>query len=219
MSWVRSVPSGGDDVFDENGDELYLMGKEWASSMKRRVRDGYVDGADAGEEASLQLGFNQGFREGAARTAAVGRLKGVVSALWCWFQIQHPGTPVPVSVTELLQQISQHEDVIRDRIQKTLENPTPSVSEVSDSMDELEVDQKDPGHCRGGCMEGDCCQSGNTKSPGSLPRTLGSGSKDWSAGLGESFEALLQRCLDLVSDLGVPQELVTHIEELRSLTV
>ncbi|KAM8882033.1 OTU deubiquitinase with linear linkage specificity a [Synchiropus picturatus] len=214
MSWVKSVPSGGDDVFDENGDELYLIGKEWASSMKKRIRDGYVDGADAGEEASLQLGFNQGFREGAAQTAAVGRLKGVVSALWCWFQIQHPDTPVPASVTALLQQVSQHEDDIRDRIQKALENPTPSVSQVSDSMDELEVDQRDPGHCQGGCLEADCCQRGNTKSPDPLPQTLCSRSKDWS--VGGTFEALLQRCLDLVSELGLPQELVTHIEELRT---
>lgn len=41
-------------------------------------QDGYVDGVDAGEEASLQVGFNLGFREGAAQTAAVGRLKGIV---------------------------------------------------------------------------------------------------------------------------------------------
>lgn len=37
-----------------------------------------MDGVDAGEESSLQLGFNQGFREGAAKTVAVGRLKGIV---------------------------------------------------------------------------------------------------------------------------------------------
>lgn len=40
-------------------------------------QDGFVDGADAGTEASLQVGFNQGYREGAAMTAPVGRLKGI----------------------------------------------------------------------------------------------------------------------------------------------
>lgn len=41
-------------------------------------QDGYVDGVDAGEEASLQEGFCSGFKEGAAQTAAVGRLRGIV---------------------------------------------------------------------------------------------------------------------------------------------
>ncbi|CAN9506393.1 unnamed protein product [Ophioblennius macclurei] len=78
MSWVKAASFNGEDVFDENGDELSLQSKEWMSNMKKRVKDGYVDGVDAGEEASLQAGFDQGFREGAAQTAAVGRLKGVV---------------------------------------------------------------------------------------------------------------------------------------------
>lgn len=37
-----------------------------------------MDGVDAGEEASLQVGFSLGYREGAAQTVAVGRLKGIV---------------------------------------------------------------------------------------------------------------------------------------------
>lgn len=36
-----------------------------------------MDGVDAGEEASLQVGFRLGFGEGAAQTAAVGRLRGI----------------------------------------------------------------------------------------------------------------------------------------------
>lgn len=51
--------------------------------MWRRGQDGYVDGVEAGEEASLQVGFNTGFREGAARTRAVGRLKGIVRYISC----------------------------------------------------------------------------------------------------------------------------------------
>ncbi|XP_042371133.1 protein YAE1 homolog, partial [Plectropomus leopardus] len=77
MSWVKAV-SNSVDVFDEDGDELSLQSREWTSNMRKRLRDGFVDGADAGEEVSLQVGFNLGFREGAAQTAAVGRLKGIV---------------------------------------------------------------------------------------------------------------------------------------------
>lgn len=43
-----------------------------------RGQDGYVDGSDAGMEASLQVGFKQGYLEGAAMTAPVGRLKGML---------------------------------------------------------------------------------------------------------------------------------------------
>lgn len=41
-------------------------------------QDGYVDGVDTGEDASLQVGFSLGFKEGAAQTVAVGRLRGIV---------------------------------------------------------------------------------------------------------------------------------------------
>jgi hypothetical protein len=41
-------------------------------------QDGYVDGIDHGKEASLQLGFNMGYREGAASTRAIGQLKGII---------------------------------------------------------------------------------------------------------------------------------------------
>ncbi|MED6282577.1 hypothetical protein CHARACLAT_033611, partial [Characodon lateralis] len=78
MSWVKAASFSGEDVFDENADDLNLQSKEWTSNMKKRIKDGYVDGVSAGEEASLQVGFNQGFREGAAQTVAVGRLRGIV---------------------------------------------------------------------------------------------------------------------------------------------
>lgn len=38
MSWVKAVPCSGDDVFDENADEMSVSTREWSASMKRRVR-------------------------------------------------------------------------------------------------------------------------------------------------------------------------------------
>ncbi|CAB1448662.1 unnamed protein product [Pleuronectes platessa] len=156
MSWLKAASLSAEDVFDEAGDEMKLQTKEWSSNMNKRVKDGYVDGVNAGEDAALQLGFNQGFREGATRTVAVGRLKGIISAIWCWCQIEHPETPVPARVTELLQRVSQHEDRIADGIRKSMENPPPSVSDVSESMEDLEVKQADPSCCGdGGLRRGD----------------------------------------------------------------
>ncbi|XP_068566108.1 OTU deubiquitinase with linear linkage specificity a [Cebidichthys violaceus] len=213
MSWVKTV-SYSEDVFDENADDLTLQSKEWTSNMKKRVKDGYVDGVEAGEEASLQAGFNLGFREGAAQTAAVGRLKGIVSAIWCWCQIQRPERPPPASVTDLLWRVSQHEDAIVEGIRVALENPPPSVSSVSESLEDLEVQQAESGCGGEGCEGMDCCKKGEKMDQ----QKLRSGSTDCSAGSGESLNLLLERCLDLVSELELPQELIGHIQELKIRT-
>ncbi|XP_037549834.1 OTU deubiquitinase with linear linkage specificity a [Nematolebias whitei] len=219
MSWVKAVPSSGEDVFDENGDELNLQSKEWTSNMKKRVMDGYVDGVGAGEEASLQVGFNLGFKEGAAQTEAVGRLKGIISAVWCWCQIHHPETPVPASVTDLLHQVTRHEDQIMNRIRQTLENPPPSVSDVSESMDDLEVEQPNSGCSKESCNKPDCCRTGQKMDMDGphQPQHPFSESSDCSSGQHGGLDLLLQRCMDIVSELGLPQELIGHIQELRNI--
>lgn len=218
MSWLKAASSTGEDVFDENGDELNLQTKEWTSNMKKRIKDGYVDGIDAGQEASLQVGFNQGFREGAAQTVAVGRLKGIVSAIWCWCQIQHPETPVPASVIDLLQRVTQHEDQIMDGIRRALENPPPSVSDVSESMEDLEVEQAS-GQCTEGFKKSDCCRSAEKMHLGDSGQRqhFSSRSTDSSFSSNEGLNHLLQRCTDLVSELGLPHGLINLIEELRSM--
>ncbi|XP_074549828.1 OTU deubiquitinase with linear linkage specificity a [Halichoeres trimaculatus] len=217
MAWVKAVSYNGEDVFDENADDFDLLGREWASNMKKRVRDGYVDGVDAGEEASLQAGFNLGFREGSARTAAVGRLKGIVSAICCWCQIQHPESPVPASVTSLLQKVKQHEDRIMESIRHALENPPPSVSVISESMEDLEVEQGGSNCCGGGgCKERDCSREGEKMDlDASVPQKRScSGSSESPAG--ENLDLLLQLCIDVVSELRLPQELISHIQELKN---
>ncbi|XP_032359537.1 OTU deubiquitinase with linear linkage specificity a [Etheostoma spectabile] len=219
MSWVKAV-SNSVDVFDENADELSLQSKEWVSNMKKRIKDGFVDGADAGEEASLQAGFNLGFREGAAQTVASGRLKGIVSAILCWCQIQHPQSPILASVKDLLQRVSQHEDTIMEGIKRALENPLPSVSSVSESMEDLEVEQAGPGCCGGeGCKETDYSKKGEEIDQ-YIPHQqhkLCSRSPDCSSSTRESLNHLVQHCIDLVSELGLPPELICHIQELNNM--
>ncbi|XP_034415473.1 OTU deubiquitinase with linear linkage specificity a [Cyclopterus lumpus] len=211
MSWVKAA-SHSEDVFDENADDLTLQSKEWTSNMKKRVKDGYVDGVEAGEEASLQAGFNRGFREGAAQTVAVGRLKGIVSAVWCWCQAQQPESPLPASVTDLLRRVSRHEDAIVESIRMDLENPPPSVSSVSESMEELEVERADSGCGREGCKEMDCCKKEEDMDVPRQQQKLRCGSTDCSS---EGLNDLLKRCVDLVSELQLPEELIGHIQELK----
>ncbi|XP_027129819.1 OTU deubiquitinase with linear linkage specificity a [Larimichthys crocea] len=219
MSWVKAVQLSAEDVFDEDADDISLLSREWLSNMKKRVKDGYVDGAVAGEEDSLQAGFNQGFREGAAQTVAVGRLKGIASAVSCWCQIQYPERPIPASVCDLLQQIEQYENTILDGLQYALENPPPSVSSVSDSVEDLDLKQPDSGCCGEGCKETDCCKRGekmdlDVPHQQQKPRTC---STDCSSSSSGTVNHLVQRCMDLVSELGLPQELLGHIEEVKNV--
>ncbi|TKS87593.1 Yae1 domain-containing protein 1 [Collichthys lucidus] len=216
MSWVKAVQLNADDVFDEDADDLSLSNKEWLINMKRRIRDGFVDGADFGEDAALQAGFNQGFREGAARTVAVGRLKGIVSAVSCWCQIQYPGRPIPASVRYLVQQIEQYENTIIESLKYV---PPPSVSSVSETMEDLDLKQPDSGCCGEGCKETDCCKREekmdlDVPHQQQKPRSC---STDCSSSSSGTVNHLVQLCMDLVSELGLPQELLGHIEEVKNV--
>ncbi|KAM3860343.1 OTU deubiquitinase with linear linkage specificity a [Diretmus argenteus] len=207
MSWFKST-SHSEEVFDEDADDISLQSKEWQSNMKKRVMDGFIDGVDVGEDAALEDGFNVGHREGAEQTVAIGRLKGIACAIWCWCQIQHPESPLPASVTDLLQQVSLHEDIITDGLKKDLENPLPSVSDVSDVMEDLEVSQGDPG-CKGeGNVDVDVPHP---------PQSLSSSSSGSCSNTVESVNQLLQRCMDVVSELGLPQGLIQHLQELKCM--
>lgn len=217
MSWVKSVSLSGEDVFDENADELHLQSREWSSNMKKRVRDGYVDGIDAGEEASLQPGFNLGFREGAAQTVDVGRLKGTVTAILCWCQSQHPEHPAAQTVSSLLHQVTQHEDSVMEGIRRMLENPPASVSDISETMEDLGVVQPG-GNCCGGehCLKTDCCKGGDlmdTDIP-QEPNRGCPGSSD-SSNSKDNVAVLLQRCIQIVTELGLPSELTDYLETQR----
>lgn len=141
------------------------------------------------------------------------------SAISSWCQIEHPESPVPASVTDLLQRISQHEERIMNSIKDALENPPPSVSSVSDGMEDLEVKPADSGCRGGGCKETDCCR-GAEKMELDAPQQQQKpcpGSTDCSSSTSESLNDLLQRCKDVVLELGLPQELISHIEELRNM--
>ncbi|KAF7660793.1 hypothetical protein LDENG_00275460 [Lucifuga dentata] len=216
MSWLKSVPAtwNGEDIFDEDDDDLHLQSREWTINMKRRIRDGYVDGVDAGEDAFLQVGFKEGFREGAAQTVVVGHLKGIVSAISCWCQFQHPKSPVPASVTDLLQRVSQYEDNIVESLRKALENPPPSVSDISESKKDLEVDHGAPGCCGETCEKSDCCRKGEDMKLGASHCHQ---TQNRSSGSHESLNQLLQRCMDVVLELGLPQELIGRIQELKNM--
>ncbi|XP_027029105.2 OTU deubiquitinase with linear linkage specificity a [Tachysurus fulvidraco] len=219
MSWVRAVPRS-DDVFDEDVDELSLQNKEWRGSMEKRAKDGFRDGIDAGKEASLQQGFNLGYREGAVKMKAIGQFKGIVSALRCWCQSQPSMSSEPI--TQLLQKVEKHEEGLFEAMRRAQELPPPSVSELVGDMDDLGVVQSDCGGsdcCRN--EDGECCRNGHsnccrhekdiTKSSAYIHETVFV--KD------QTFEQLLHGCLELVAEMGLPEELRLNILQLRHVCI
>lgn len=139
------------------------------------------------------------------------------SAIFCWCQIEHPESPVPTSVTDLLQRVSQYEDTIVNGIREALANPPPSVSSVSESMEDLDVKPADSGCCGGGCTETNCCKGAEKMD---LAISINqqqpcSGSANCSSTSRESLDYLIERCIGLVPELGLPEELISHIKELN----
>lgn len=141
------------------------------------------------------------------------------SAIFCWCRIEHPESPVPTSVTDLLQRISQYEDTIMNGIKEALDNPPPSVSSVSESMEDLDVKPAESDCCGGECTETDCCKGAEKMD---LAISINhqqpcSGSTNCSTTSRESLDHLMQRCISLVPELGLPEELIVHIKELNML--
>lgn len=133
------------------------------------------------------------------------------SALYFWYQIKHPESPVPPSMTELLHRLSQYENTVIEGVNKALENPPPNISSMSETMEELDLKHSDSGCCGKGSNDMECC-----KKTEKMDLTITNPQKILFSGASESLSCLLQQCIDLVSELGLPQELSHHMEELKT---
>ncbi len=141
------------------------------------------------------------------------------SAVRCWCQVQLPGSPALASVTDLLQRLETHEDRLVEDMRKAQQRPPSSVTEMVDDMEGLNVEQKNQGGESRCSNNGDCCGRGGTNNDcgGNVegvnedsPRTL----CQHSFSTGECLKPLLKCCLDLVTELGLPEELKLHIQQL-----
>jgi len=100
-------------------------------------------------------------------------------------------------------------------MRKAQQKPLPSVTEVVDDMEDLNVEQRDQneesrcsnnaGCCGRDGANSDCCCNVRGANEGSQ-RILSHGSF--------STRQLLKCCLDLVIELGLPEELKLHIQQL-----
>lgn len=130
----------------------------------------------------------------------------------CWCQVQLPGSPALASVTDLLQRAEKHEDELVEAMRKAQEKPPPSVTDVVDVMEDLKVEQRDRSGDSVSCTkDGDCCgKDGGIDCRGMCEDSL----RMSSFLIGDSFEQLLKCCLDAVTELGLPEELKSHIQQI-----
>uniref|UniRef100_A0A8C0CGU3 Essential protein Yae1 N-terminal domain-containing protein n=1 Tax=Balaenoptera musculus TaxID=9771 RepID=A0A8C0CGU3_BALMU len=120
----------GGDMFDEEAVESVLVQREWRSHMKRRVKEGYRDGIDAGKAVTLQQGFNQGYKEGAEVIINYGQLSGMLSALLSCSAL--------ISKTNnLLDAVGQCEDYVLIHLKSI--TPQPHVVDLLDSIQDMDL--------------------------------------------------------------------------------
>ncbi|NWU85889.1 YAED1 protein, partial [Onychorhynchus coronatus] len=137
MSWVQAaVGRFNEDIFDEDADEIYLLQKEWNTTMKKRLKEGYRDGVEAGKELALQKGFNQGYRHGAELMITCGQFKGTLNALlsWCHFN----GHDSALSkINNLLDVVGKHEENVLKYLNSVEEQP--HLRHVLDSVENMDL--------------------------------------------------------------------------------
>ncbi|NXJ55912.1 YAED1 protein, partial [Spizaetus tyrannus] len=141
MSWVQvAVSQSSEDIFDEDADEMYLLQKEWNSTMKKRLKEGYRDGIEAAKELALQEGFNQGYRHGAELMVTCGQFRGTLNALlsWCHFN----GCDSALSkINNLLDVVGKHEEDVLKYL-NSIEQP--HVGHILESVQDMDLNPTAP---------------------------------------------------------------------------
>ncbi|KAK7499420.1 hypothetical protein BaRGS_00009395 [Batillaria attramentaria] len=77
--WAPSAQTDMDDVFDDEAEDELVVRKEWNRAENDIRKTGYRLGLSAGEEETLQQGFDAGYKEASRVAFAVGRLQGMIS--------------------------------------------------------------------------------------------------------------------------------------------
>ncbi|NXO02207.1 YAED1 protein, partial [Rhinopomastus cyanomelas] len=218
MSWVQvAVSQCSEDIFDEDADERYLLQKEWNSTMKKRLKEGYRDGLEAGKELALQEGFNEGYRRGAEMMATCGQFRGTLSALlsWCRFNGRDSASS---KISSLLDLVGKHEeDVLRYLSCTDLQ---PHLGQLLDSVEDMDLNHAAPagtecndvGKCEAVGISGEnvCKSNGEV---GFLQSECSKG--NFCADPESSTLALVKKqTIGLLEQLGLSLDILHHVQQL-----
>ncbi|XP_062425559.1 protein YAE1 homolog [Rhea pennata] len=123
MSWVQvAISQSSEDIFDEDADEICIAQKEWNSTMKKRLKEGYSDGIEAGKELALQEGFNQGYRQGAELMVTCGQFRGTLNALLSWCHLNGHDSALN-KINHLLDVVGKYEEDVLKYLNSIQDQP------------------------------------------------------------------------------------------------
>ncbi|NXA52531.1 YAED1 protein, partial [Nothocercus julius] len=220
MSWVQAANSqSNEDIFDEDADEIYIAQKEWNSTMKKRLKEGYRDGIEAGKELALQEGFNVGYRQGAELMVTYGQFRGTLSALLSWCQLNGHDSALS-KINRLLDVVGKHEEDVLKNLNSTQEQL--HLGDILDFVQDMDLSDTAPAG-----TECDAVKAGKDEHTDSCGKTCcRNNGKDDSL---QSECSKAKFCMDagqptlawvkeqtvwLVEQLGLSLEMLHHVQQL-----
>ncbi|KAM9199613.1 protein YAE1 homolog isoform 1-T2 [Mergus octosetaceus] len=142
MSWVQvAVNQSNEDIFDEDADEMCVVQKEWNSTMKKRLKEGFRDGVEAGKELALQEGFNQGYREGVELMVTCGQFRGTLNALSSWCHLNGHNSALS-KINNLLDVVGKHEDDLLKCLNSIRQQP--HVGDILNAVQDMDLSHAAP---------------------------------------------------------------------------
>nr|XP_060637580.1 protein YAE1 homolog isoform X1 [Anolis sagrei ordinatus] len=221
MSWARALlePRGsGEDVFDEEADELDVVQKEWKSAMESRVKEGYREGIEAGKEATLQQGFNQGYKEAIRMMFSCGQLKGTLSALSSWCQHSECHSAMLNEVTYLLNELGKYEEHVLNDLNCT--QPQPHVGDLQDTIEAMDLGHSCNGTTNETVSENDTAFNGHHQGHSSGTCSIQNGccqrTKEGKDSRRQTLTRLKEKTISLVEQLGLNPDTIEHIHLLQT---
>ncbi|NXJ65793.1 YAED1 protein, partial [Rostratula benghalensis] len=217
MSWARVAASqSGEDIFDEDADEMYLLQKEWNITMKKRLKEGYRDGIEAGRELALQEGFNQGYRCSAELMVTCGQFRGTLNALLCWCRLNGHDSALS-KINNLLDVIGKHEEDVLKYL-NSIEQP--HLGQILDSVQDMDLNHMSPGETEHDEVEAgkhkDVCSFGENvcKNNGEVCSLQCSKTKLCTHPERPTLAWVKKQTIWLVEQLGLSLDILHHIQQL-----
>ncbi|XP_040519644.1 protein YAE1 homolog [Gallus gallus] len=221
MSWVQVVANrSNEDIFDEDADEMYPVQKEWNNTMRKRLKEGYRDGVEAGKELALQEGFNQGYRQGAELMVACGQFRGTLNALLSWCHLNGHDSALR-KINNLLEVIGKHEEDLLKCLNSV--QLQPNVGDILDSIQDMDLSHIAPagvdcsevkaekyGHV--GSSDENCCR--NNGEDGSLQFDCNR-EKLFTDPDKSTLAWVKKQTVWLVEQLGLSLDILHHIQQLE----
>ncbi|KAM4689614.1 protein YAE1 homolog [Discoglossus pictus] len=210
MSWMQAAMErqDRDEVFDEEGDEMSLLQRDWSLSMEKRLKEGFREGIDAGKETSLQKGFNQGYKLGVKTLMPCGKLRGTISALLTWCQLNNPESEEMARLNNLLATVRRCEEHLVKCLSSSFQVPHPS--ELSSTMADMGLSSNDHGSesaTQDSCMSGvDCCRDSHTASFDRCRTT-----QELNDLARHELDRILKETLSVAEAMGLPSDLLVQL--------